>query len=295
MTYTLRELRYVRFGTQDADSSHQFLTEIVGLENAGKKDDSYYYRSDARAYSVNMVAGVTKPAVAITVERREDLDALEKQLSAHKIASTFGNEAQCSERMVKAYLSCTAPNGILVEFVWRPMTSGWRYFPSRDAGVTEFQTVSLRCKDIAADEYFWTEVLGAKVSDWVGDTAYIRLDDKHHAIALYPSSRNGLMGITFNVEGINNIMQNFYFLQRQQLPIIHGPGHHPASDQIFVTTEAMKIAGQNDEPLMVTFGTGMLTGEENFANPPRQYRQQPRSYCEWGSYTSVPEFAGDNV
>lgn len=290
MTYTLRELRYVRFGTADKAATHHFLTTITGLESADKNDSFQYYRSDSRAYSVCLGDNTVKPAIGLTVGKAEDLVALTQRLQQHDLAVHQGSAEECSERMVKAFISCTAPNGVIVECVWRPMTSGWRYFPTRDAGVTSFQNVSLRCRDMAANERFWTEIVGGKISDWVGDTAYIRLDEKHHSIALYPSDRDGLMGISFSVEGINNIMQNFYFLQRQQMPILHGPGFHPASEQIFVTTQGPAIACQQGEPLLLTFATGMLEGEENMAYPPRQYRHQPRAYCGWGSYTTVPEF-----
>ena len=49
--------------------------------------------------------------------------------------------------------------------------------------------VMLRSVDIEKDLSIWTGVLGARVSDWAGDAAYLRFDDAHHRIVLFPASR----------------------------------------------------------------------------------------------------------
>ena len=69
----------------------------------------------------------------------------------------------------------------------------------RDAGITGFQAVQLACTDITANETFWTEGLGARVSDWAGDATFLAIDAAHHRVALYPSERNGILGAVWAV------------------------------------------------------------------------------------------------
>jgi 2,3-dihydroxy-p-cumate/2,3-dihydroxybenzoate 3,4-dioxygenase len=126
-------------------------------------------------------------------------------------------------------------SGVTIDLVVRPLHSGWRYFPSRDAGVTGLQAVALRSSSVAKGEALWTSVLSGKVSDWVGDAAYIRFDDAHHRLALHPSSLGGVLAVEFGVESVDQLMQSSYFLQDQQVRIAHGPGRRPASGQMFVT------------------------------------------------------------
>ena len=90
--------------------------------------------------------------------------------------------------------------------------------------------------DHARDLAFW-RALGAEVSDWVGDIAYLRIDGLHHRIALYPSNRNGLLYAAFEVEALDQIMQNSYFMQESQIRIVQGPGREPASRQMFLHVE----------------------------------------------------------
>jgi 2,3-dihydroxy-p-cumate/2,3-dihydroxybenzoate 3,4-dioxygenase len=68
----------------------------------------------------------------------------------------------------------TDPSGNAIEIVTRPANSGRRYFPTRDAGVTQFHGVGLRSKNPQDDLKLWT-TLGAEVSDWVGDITYVRI------------------------------------------------------------------------------------------------------------------------
>jgi 2,3-dihydroxy-p-cumate/2,3-dihydroxybenzoate 3,4-dioxygenase len=286
MSIQFRDLRYVRIAIDDLEAATRYATEVAGLQLYARDGGRSYLRSDARAYSLCYSRAGDTDAVALTVASDDDLDFLASRLRAAGVENRRFAAEECSVRKIKAGLVCLAPNGVTVEFVWRPMTSGERYHGPRDAGITEFQTVSLRCTDIAANERFWIDSLGGAVSDWVGDACYVRIDDLHHRIALYPSDRDGLFGVGFAVESINNVMQNYYWLQARQLPVVHGPGRQPASGLIFVTTR-----GPRD--VLLTFGTGMASGAEIDRRPPRQFPGVALSHCAWGSATLVPEFLGE--
>jgi len=175
-------------------------------------------------------------------------------------------------------------SGNLFELVVRPETSGWRYFPARDAGVTGLAAVALRTTANGADEALWTTLFNGRVSDWVGDAAFIRFDDAHHRLALHPSARAGVLAIEYAVEGLNQVMQASYFLQTAQVKIVHGPGRRPSSDQIFLT-----FAGP-DDMLFSYVAEGARIADES-AHRPRQFPRKRESFCAWGSESTVPEFA----
>ncbi len=280
-----RDLRYIRLSTENPDQDAAFATDILGLQMGEKTENAVYLRSDFRAYSLCYSGQAKADTIALTVALRQDLEELKDRLSEFSIESRFLEEAECEFRKIKTGLSCTAPNGLTVEFVWRPLASGWRYHGARDAGIQELQSVLIACQDLPANERFWTEILGGTVSDWAGDTAYIRFDDFHHRIALYPSSDDRILGIDFAVEGINNVMQNFHFFQNRQVPVVHGPGRQTASDKMFVTAR-----GPRD--ILYSFSTGMACGEAVTERIARQFANEALSHCSWGSETTQPEFLG---
>lgn len=285
-TVTFRDLRYVRVKTDAIDAPAAFARDTLGLEPAGTDEGRAFFRSDARAYSVCFTAAGEEDAIALTVAAEADLATIAARLEADDFPVVALGNADCAARKIKRGIATRAPNGVAVEFVWRPLTSGWRYHGPRDTGIVELSSVALATRDIAADEAFWTGSVGLAVSDWAGDAVFLRLDDAHHRIALYPSTTDGLLGIDFAVEGVNNVMQNFYFLQGRQLPIVHGPGRQPTSGKTFVTTRGPR-------GLLFTYSTGMEHGASLDGRVPRQFPSAPSSHCGWGSPTTQAEFLGD--
>lgn len=283
MTTLYRDLRYIRVGVDDLDAATAFASGVFGLQAADRDETHARFRSDARNYAVCYSRAGDGNAVALTVPRAEDLDELSARLAAYAPRRLTPDEA--AARQVKAGIAVEAPNGVTVELVWRPLTSGWRYHGPRDAGITGFQAVQLACTDIAANEKFWTEGIGLEVSDWAGDAVFLRLDEMHHRVALYPSSKDGILGATWAVEGINNVMQNWYHLQNCQQPVIHGPGRQPTSEAIFVTTR-----GPGD--LLYSYAAETASGPEIAGRGPRQFADAALSHCAWGSPCSAPEFMG---
>lgn len=285
-TVTFRDLRYVRVAVEGLAAPAAFARDTLGLEPAGADNGRAYFRSDARGYSVCFTEAGDEDAIALTVAAEADLAAVAGRLEAAGFPVQALDDADCAARKTKRGIATRAPNGLVVEFVWRPLTSGWRYHGPRDAGIVELSSVSLACKNVAADEAFWTGAVGLAVSDWAGDAAFLRLDDAHHRIVLYPSSTDGLLSVDFAVEGMNNVMQNFYFLQALQLPIVHGPGRQPTSGKKFVTTRGPR-------GLLFSYSTEMDRGAGLDGRVPRQFPAAPSSHCAWGSPTTQAEFLGD--
>jgi 2,3-dihydroxy-p-cumate/2,3-dihydroxybenzoate 3,4-dioxygenase len=125
------------------------------------------------------------------------------------------------------------------------------------------------------------------VSDWVGEAAYIRIDDRHHRIALHPSTAGGLLEVQFEIEGLDQLMQNAYWLRSAQVKLLHGPGRQPASDHIFLTFQGVDS---------VAFG--YVAEGERFAPDqpqrlPRQFAHARSSFCAWSSECAMIEYAGE--
>jgi len=285
VTIRYRDLRYLRVEVDDLDAAARFASELFGLQRADRSESEAMFRSDARNYAICFSHRRDGEAIALTVAESADLDRVADRLTAAGYSPRRLDRAAADARQAKQVLGVKAPNGVTVEIVWRPLTSGWRYHGPRDAGIVGLQAVSLASSDIAADEAFWTRGLGLTVTDWAGDAAYLALDEAHHRVALYPSARDGILGATWAVENKNNIMTNWYFLQKAQVPIAAGPGCQPASGAIFVTARGPR-------GLLMSYATEMDEGPHLAARGPRQFPDIATSHCAWGSPTEQPEFLG---
>jgi 2,3-dihydroxy-p-cumate/2,3-dihydroxybenzoate 3,4-dioxygenase len=285
MTVRYRDLRYLRVEVDDLGAATRFASDLFGLQPADRDDSQATFRSDERNYALCFSRGGAGEAVGLTVAEAADIDKAAERLKAAGHSPRRLDATEAAARQAKEVLGVTAPNGVTVEIVWRPLTSGWRYHGPRDAGIIGLQAVSLASTDIAADEAFWTRGLGLTVADWAGDAAYLALDEAHHRVALYPSRRNGILGATWAVENKNNIMANWYFLQKAQVPVVAGPGRQPASNAIFVTARGPR-------GLLMSYAAETDTGPHIAARGPRQFPDTAASHCAWGSPTEQPEFLG---
>lgn len=280
----IEQLRYVRLGTRDLPAAVDFAQRILGLQLIDKTEDSAHFRSDFRDHTLVYVAGdPAEQAVAFEVRTPEVLARAAAALEEAGYRVTRGDATGAATRRVKHYASFIDAGGNVIELVVRPLNSGWRYFPSRDAGVTGLEAVALRSRATTADEAMWTTLFNGRVSDWIGDAAYIRFDRAHHRLALHPASRAGVLAVEYAVEGVNQLMQSHYFLQQAQVKVVHGPGRRPTSGQMFLT-----FAGP-DGVLYSYVAEGDAIDET--IHRPRQFPFRPLSFCAWGSDSECPEFA----
>lgn len=280
----IEQLRYVRLGTRDLGGAADFAQRILGLQLVDRTSEAAYFRSDYRDHTLVYHHG--DPAEqAIGFEVR-DLATLKEALAAlrdHGLEAEEGTAEGCLLRKVKAYGSFRDARGNLIELVVRPLHSGWRYHAPRDAGVTGLDGVALRGVADGTGERLWTEVFSGRVSDRVGDTAYIRFDDAHHRLTVHPADKPGVLAIEFGVESVDLIMQNSYYLQANQVRIMHGPGRRPTSNQVFLTF-------QGPDGVYFSYVAEGDHIEDEDRHRPRQFPRQPLSFCAWGSHSEVPEF-----
>ncbi len=278
---------YIRQAVSEPQACARFVSDIFGLQQVADQDGELAFRSDDRFRTLSLSRD-RGDGTSIGIEVWDDaaLQELGERLRAHGFAARQATAEQCQRRYVQSALLADDASGNRIDLVTRPMRSGRRYFPPRDAGIVQFQGIGLRSTDHVRDLAFW-RLLGAEVTDWVGDIAYLRIDSLHHRVALYPARRNGLLYAAFEVEALDQIMQNSYFMQENQVTIVQGPGRQSASRQIFLHVEG-------PEELILSYVNGMADLGDR-PRPARQFPLTATSLCNWGSDSrNVPELSAQD-
>lgn len=282
----LHDIRYVRIGSDDLDESVRFATDILGLELMERDAGSAYLRGDDRDHNICYTKGhATGTVTGWEVASMADLDEAAANFEAAGVKARAGTAEEREQRRVRGLLVLNDPTGNTIELVARPSACGRRYFPSRDAGITHFSHVGLHTRNAPADEAFWVKNLGGKVSDWIGDAALIRINEVHHNVALFPSTKSGIQHVNFQVEAQDDIMRSFYHLQNNNVKIVFGPGRHPTSGARF-----LYFQGPDDIIYEYSTGVRMITAEDEKTYVPRSFPMEPSSFCMWGSKPDIPEF-----
>jgi len=280
----LVQVCYVRLGTQAIEESARFVSEVLGLQRVTTADGDVAFRSDALSHRVSLTKGsFDDQSIGLELPDETHIEPARAALKAHGFPVRDASADECARRFVRQALITQDGSGNTIELVVRPAHSGRRYFPSRDAGIVGLQGIGLRATDLSRDLVFWTEVFDARISDRVGEVCYLRIDTRHHRIALYPSKRKGVLDISLEVESLDCVMQSKYFLQERQVRIVHGPGKETASDQTF-----LRFLGPDGYVFSYVHGMQDIDAKHR----PRQYQLRPESFCSWGSEASdLPELA----
>ncbi|MCK9508381.1 MAG: VOC family protein [Pigmentiphaga sp.] len=282
----LWDIRYVRLGTHDLDAAIKYSTQIVGLELGQKENGVQYFRSDNRDHTLVYFEGDPHDhTVGFELRDEDAFEHAANTLDQAKVNFRVGTPDECEQRRVKSFLCFQDPTGNTIDLVIQPHHSGKRHFPSLDAGITEFSHIGLRSNAPARDEKFWTQILGAKVSDRIGDSPLLRIDEVHHKVALFPSKTPGVQHINHQVESIDDIMRAYYRLKEAGVRIVFGPGRHPTSGACFLYFE-----GPDGMVYEYSTGVRLITEEDEKTYQPRQFPMTPTSFCMWGSRPDIPEF-----
>lgn len=282
----LLDIRYVRLGTRDRDQAERFAREVLGLEHVRDEAGVSHFRSDGRDHTLAYFEGdPSDHTVGFEVGSADALDRAAGELSNRGLVVRAGTPDECEQRHVKAFVHFRDPTGNKIELVANPHHSGRRYFPSRDAGITGFSHVGLCTTDAARDERFWTEVLGARVSDRIGEAPLLRIDEVHHKVALFPTTRAGVQHVNHQVESIDDVMRAWYMLRKLNVPIAFGPGRHPTSGAMF-----LYFRGPDDMIFEYSTGVRLIRPEEEADYRPRQFPRGNESFCMWGAVPDIAEF-----
>lgn len=282
----LSDIRYVRLGTRDLQGTDRFLQHVLGLSFVRQEHGLHYYGSDERDHTLVCFEGnPAQQTVGFEVADTGTLDAAAAALDRLGLAVQAGGEAECEQRRVRAFANFRDPSGNSIDLVVRPLHRGPVCSSGLDTGVTGFSHVGLCTTDAARDERFWVEMLGARVSDRIGEAALLRIDAVHHKIALFPATHSGVQHINHQVAGIDDLMRAWYRLRAAGVRIVFGPGRHPTSGAVF-----LYFMGPDD--MLYEYSTGVRTipPEQEATHRPRQFALAPESFCMWGARPDIEHF-----
>src|ERR1700731_1680921 len=207
----LKDVSYVRLGTPDMASAESFATSCLGLQVAERGKKALYLRSDDRSHTLCYTEGdPADQTVGFEIEDETSLQQAAATLEnlGHHVDAGSAEEAQ--QRKVRAFIGFRDPSGNHIELVVRPERSGRRYFAARDAGITGFSHIGLNSTDPARDERFWTQVCNARVSDRIGDIAFMLGNAIHHPIALEPGRGPGIHHVNHQVDSNDDVLRSYY-------------------------------------------------------------------------------------
>ena len=230
------DIRYIGYALPDVEAERTFYRDVWGLREAASQESRYYLAAegDDEPFVVRLrhAADRRVDVIALAAQDRVAVDDLFAKVKADHCRIIF------------------APKG-LSDFAGG---YGFRFFnrdglpfeisceydrgPKRQPGPAEAipQTIShivLHSPDHKSMVQFFVDVLGFRVSDWLGDfMCFLRCNEWHHRIAILPGPPS-LNHVAYDMANVDEMMRGVAKLKRHNIDIRWGPGRHTAGNNTF--------------------------------------------------------------
>jgi len=232
----ITEIRYVGYATPDFDAERKFYAEDWGLVEIEARDGMAWFK--AHGHDEHHVVRLRRAehkrvdVIALAADSAADVDALHANVVA----------ADC--KVVHAPRSLDAPEGGYGFRFFSPdglpfeVSSGVARGDRRDLAHWEgipvrISHIVLHSPDHKASVKFFTNVLGFRVSDWLGDfMCFLRCNSAHHRLALLPGPPC-LNHVAYDMLTVDDMMRGISRLRKRGTDIRWGPGRHTAGNNTF--------------------------------------------------------------
>ena len=230
------EIRYVGYAVPDLEAERAFYADQWKLVEAGEKDGMVHFAADGgeEAYVVRLRAAADKriDVIALAADSRADVDALHDRIAAS------GARIICAPHDLD-----TLGGGYGFRFFW---PDGLPFEISSDVArrdpraIAQWEGVPQRISHIVLHSpnhqalvQWFCDVLGFKVSDWLGDfMCFLRCNGAHHRLAILPGPPC-LNHVAYDMPSVDDMMVGINRLRQKGTDIRWGPGRHTAGNNTF--------------------------------------------------------------
>jgi catechol 2,3-dioxygenase-like lactoylglutathione lyase family enzyme len=230
------DIRYVAYGVTDLPAERAFYRDTWGLREAAEQDGMVYFAAQGHdePYVVRLRATDEKrvDVMALAADTRGDVDALFAKVKASGVRIISEPHDLLGFGGGYGFRFFT-PDGLPFE-ISSNVASGQARVLSRWEGIPQkISHIVLHSPDHAALVQYFVDVLGFKVSDWLGDfMCFLRCNAAHHRLAVLPGPPC-LNHVAYDMLSVDDMMAGIGRLKQHGTDIRWGPGRHTAGNNTF--------------------------------------------------------------
>jgi catechol 2,3-dioxygenase-like lactoylglutathione lyase family enzyme len=228
----VRKIAHASYETPDLEQQTEYYTNILGLTLTAKEKDAAYLANTIDHHSVILRKGAAAQCVRVGFEigPNDDLDAFEKQTAAQGVKTSRKKDA---EPTITDLLTFEDPKGTIMEVFKRPEPQRTK-FTGKGVVPHKLGHVAFHVTDVKTVTKFYCDVLGFRVSDWMGDFfSFLRCGVDHHTINLMETGSNRHFHTAFEVRDWGHLETACDFLSMNGYKLLWGPGRHGIGHNLF--------------------------------------------------------------
>lgn len=218
----IKALGYLGFSVSDTDKWRDYAENVLGVAVQEVDNGDLVLRIDSYAWRIKLAKADHDQLdyVGWEVCDKQALEQLKQRLNDAGIAWEDGGKALADGRMVRELIIFSDPDGTRCEAFYGPLQKTNKAFVSPQGfrfitGEQGLGHIVLVTQDHAAQEAFYTQLLGFKVSDYINTEVvsgkpltitFLRCNGRHHSLALAPVPIPAKVAhIMFQVDSIDDV------------------------------------------------------------------------------------------
>jgi len=230
------EIRYVGYATPDFDAERAFYGEKWGLDPVPSDDGMAYFKAKgAREHHVVRLRKADRnrvDVIALAADDRAAVDSLHARVMASG-AKIISAPAELSSPGGGYGFRFFSPDGLPFEISSNVAEGDASPVARWDGVPVKISHIVMHSPDHKALTQWFVDVLGFKLSDWIGDfMSFLRCNSAHHRLAILPGPPC-LNHVAYDMEGVDGMMRGIHRLKNSDVDIRWGPGRHTAGNNTF--------------------------------------------------------------
>lgn len=221
----VNRIAHAVFASSDLDAQIDHYTRIMGLTLVDREKDAAYLTTGADHHTVVLRRGseVACKSIGFQLPPGIDLADYAHQIEAHGIKTQRLTDSQPN---ISDLVVFDDNKGTQMEVFVEAVPSGAGF---QRAGIApnKLGHVAFNVTDVQETVRFYCDVLGFKVSDWMGDFfAFLRCGPDHHTINLVSGAKTKMHHIAFELRDWTHIRDACDLLAKDRIPLVWGPVRH---------------------------------------------------------------------
>jgi catechol 2,3-dioxygenase-like lactoylglutathione lyase family enzyme len=221
----VRRLGHATFSTENMNREVEYWQHVMGFVVTDRTKDRTILSTKYGHEAIALVNG--QPGwlqrLAFQVAPGSDLGELQRNLQGHGVKSDHASDITPG---VRRALTFTDPKGTLIEVYadYELQTDDGRDPP---IAPLKFGHIASRVNDPQKCTSFYCDVLGFRVSDWIGDHfSFLRCGPDHHTVNFARYKEERLHHIAFEMKDSPTINRACDYLARNKIQLVWGPIRH---------------------------------------------------------------------
>jgi catechol 2,3-dioxygenase-like lactoylglutathione lyase family enzyme len=278
------DIRYVGYGLIDLDGEKAYYQDFWGLDPVPSSDGMAWFKAPGhdehhvvrlRSADENRI-----DVIALATNGRADVEALHA-----KVRDAGGKIVHAPRDLTTpggGYgFRFFTPDGLQMEISCDVARGPHRSLEKWEGLPVKISHIVLHAPDHQALVTWFCDVLGFKISDWLGDfMCFLRCNSAHHRFAILPGPPC-LNHVAYDMLGVDDMMRGIHRMKVKGVDIGWGPGRHTAGNNTF--SYFVTPGG------FVTEFTSELEEVDFETREPTVYTPAPLVMDQWGIGTGGPQ------